>query len=93
VSNVLSGLSATDILKALGGGLLPFVGGLVVAGVAWAKDLGWNARRIRSLDEATKRLEFWEAWRVSLVGFEALTEERKQHAIEKVLEADRPRQF
>ena len=87
VSNLLSGLSAADVLKVVAGGLLPFFGALVAAAIAWAKDLNGDARRMRAIDEMTKRVEFWDKWRASLEALNVLTEEQKEEAVAKTLES------
>jgi hypothetical protein len=43
-------------------GALGFFGTLITVAVNWAKDLNTTSRRIRVLDETTKRIAFWEAW-------------------------------
>jgi hypothetical protein len=87
VSNPLSGLSATETIKLVAGGLLPLLGALIASGIAWAKDLNRDARRLRSLDEMTRRIEFWDKWRTALESTNALTDDRKGVAIAKIVEA------
>jgi hypothetical protein len=87
VSNPLSGLSATETVKIVAGGLLPLLGALIASGIAWAKDLNRDARRLRSLEEMTRRIEFWDKWRTSLESTNALTDDRREIAIAKIVEA------
>lgn len=47
-------------------GLVGLVGTLMTAIATWAKDLNSQGRRIRTLDEATKRVSFWDTWSKAL---------------------------
>jgi hypothetical protein len=48
----------TDAAKAL----IPVTPAFLVGLLAWGKDLGASSRRIRAIDEATKRTAFWKQW-------------------------------
>jgi hypothetical protein len=52
----------SDSAKALLPALAAIVVALIGAVVSWAKDLNSSARRSRVLDEATKRVQFWDLW-------------------------------
>ena len=68
----------------LGKALLPPIGAVIVAmigaAVGWGKDLTRTSRRIRLLEEATKRVEFWELWFKTLCGIGGGTDADKAGA-------------
>ena len=43
-------------------GICGLTGTLVPVGLAWTRDRGVASRRMRNLEEAMQRLEFWEKW-------------------------------
>lgn len=59
--SILSG-SWDDIIKGLATGSLGLIGTLIGVGVTWVKGRSASTQRIRVLDEATKRILFWDAW-------------------------------
>jgi hypothetical protein len=77
--------SHSNFFPLLAAGVLPFVAALVGAGVAWAKDLSQDARRLRSIDEVTKRVAFWSAWRSALDVAGELSEERERQCTVAIL--------
>lgn len=51
-----------DVQKGLIAGAFGLVGTLVPAAISWTHDRSADAARTRTLDEATKRLVFWDQW-------------------------------
>ena len=51
-----------DVQKGLVAGAFGLVGTLIPAAVAWSRDRDAASARIRKLDEATKKVAFWEQW-------------------------------
>ena len=51
-----------DVQKALVAGAFGLVGTLIPAAISWSHDRDAASARTRTLDEATKRLAFWEQW-------------------------------
>lgn len=56
---------------------------MMLTGIAtWVKDLNSHGRRLRTLDEATKRVAFWDAWSKSLAAIDS--QQNPQTLAEKV---------
>jgi hypothetical protein len=51
-----------EVEQGLVAGVFGLVGTLVPAGLAWARDRDVTSARVRRLDEATKRVGFWDQW-------------------------------
>jgi hypothetical protein len=51
-----------DVQKGLIAGAFGLVGTLVPAVISWSHDRSADSARTRTLEEATKRLAFWEQW-------------------------------
>ena len=51
-----------DVQKALVAGAFGLVGTLIPAAISWSHDRSAVSARNRTLEEATKRLAFWEQW-------------------------------
>ena len=51
-----------DVQKGLVAGAFGLIGTLIPAAVAWSRDRDAASARIRKLDEATKKVAFWEQW-------------------------------
>jgi hypothetical protein len=51
-----------DVQKGLVAGAFGLVGTLIPAAVAWSRDRDAASSRMRKLDEATKKVAFWEQW-------------------------------
>ena len=51
-----------DVQKALVAGAFGLVGTLIPAAISWSHDRDAASSRTRTLEEATKRLAFWEQW-------------------------------
>jgi hypothetical protein len=52
-----------DLVKYILSPAIALVVGVLGVAVSWAKDLNSSARRLRQIDESTKRVEFWDAWK------------------------------
>lgn len=57
IQNLSSYHSATVFLP-----LVTTLLGVIGAGISWTKDLNKTSRRLRLLDEQSKRVQFWSAW-------------------------------
>jgi hypothetical protein len=51
-----------DVQKGMVAGLFGLIGTLIPAALAWSRDRDVASTRARRLDEATKRITFWEQW-------------------------------
>jgi len=51
-----------EVEQGLVAGIFGLVGTLIPAGLAWARDRDVTSARVRRLDEATKRVGFWDQW-------------------------------
>ena len=51
-----------DLIKGLAAGALGLIGTVVTILVGWLKDRDTSTTRLRQLDEASKRVAFWETW-------------------------------
>jgi hypothetical protein len=51
-----------DVQKGMVAGAFGLVGTFIPAAVAWSRDRDAASARIRKLDEATKKVAFWEQW-------------------------------
>jgi hypothetical protein len=71
--------------------VIGLAGTLLTVAVAWAKDLNSSAKRIRIIDEATKRVQFWDTWlkAVDGIGYEeiGLAKEKARGQVLAVSEA------
>ncbi len=50
------------VVEGLVAGSFGIVGTLVTAAVAWVRDRDVTTQRVHQLEEATKRLQFWDQW-------------------------------
>jgi hypothetical protein len=78
-----------DLVKGLAGGVLGLVGTIATVVVGSLKDRDITTKRAQQLDEATKRLAFWEAWLkvVGLLDFEQEGVAWKEQAKGEILSA------
>lgn len=66
--------------------LIPVAGAIVIA---WAKDLNASARRRRALDEAIKRVEFWDSWLKATERLSQITSDDIDRAQDEVRDASK----
>lgn len=64
------GSTKDDLIKGIAAGALGLIGTLATVVVSWLKDRDISATRLRELDEASKRVAFWDAWFKALTLFE-----------------------
>jgi hypothetical protein len=77
--------TTTSLLPILLTPAVILVTGLLASLVNWAKDMGASARRLRRIDEAKKRLEFWSTWREFSIHSDPLHELQEQSDMEKTI--------
>jgi hypothetical protein len=51
-----------DVIKGLVAGGLGLAGTVITAALSWIKDRDQSANRIRVIEEANKRVRFWDSW-------------------------------
>ena len=53
---------SADVQKGIIAGAFGLIGTLIPAALAWSRDRSTAAARLQTIDEAAKRLTFWEQW-------------------------------
>ena len=71
-----------DVIKGIVTGSVGLVTSLIPVIVGWWKDRGASARRSRHLDDAAKRVSFWDVWlkAISPLDLDESVSERKEFA-------------